>query len=118
METYRWRGFLRYTEPDRGFGGWFIYFFVSSVIGVVVQGYWLVRSGGFLHAWSISRLPHARGIFAIEVALTGIRVAFFVGRLVGLWLFVNEDRRTPAFWTGFFTGAVPVQLLFDLLGAE
>ncbi len=117
MNEHRWRGFLRYMEPDRGFGGWLIWFFISTLNGVVYQGYWLVRSGGYLHAWSTSQLPQARVVFGIEAALTFMRIGLFIGRVVGLWLFVNEDRRTPAFWTGYFTAAVPVQLGFRLLGA-
>ncbi len=117
MNEQRWRGFVRHMEPDRGFGGWFVWFFISTVAGIAYQGYWLVRSGGYLHAWSTSQLPQARVVLGIEVVLTFIRIGLFIGRAAGLWLFVNEDRRTPAFWTGYFTAAVPVQLVFRLLGA-
>lgn len=104
-------------EPDRGFGGWLAFFFISVVSGIAAQGYWLVQGGGSLHAWSTSEQPYARSVLALEAARTVIHAGIFCTLVIGIWLFVNEDRRTPAFWTAYFAAVIPVDVAFGLLGA-
>ena len=117
MNKYRFRGFVRYMEPDRGFGGGLTWFFISGVGAVFGQGYSLVLWGEYLHALSASlELPHPRAVLAIEIVRVFIRVMIFVGCVTGLWLFANDDRRTPAFWTVYFTAAIPLDLAFGVLG--
>lgn len=117
MKQYRFRGFIRYMEPDRGFGGWLTWFFISGMGAVIAQGYSLVLRAEILHALSPAlQLPHTRTVLAIEIVRTFILVILFGGRITGLWMFVNEDKRTPAFWTAYFTAAIPLELAFGVLG--
>jgi hypothetical protein len=116
MNQHRFRGFVRYMEPDRGFGGWLMWFFISSAITVFGEGRALVRLGEYLQLYSASHMPNVRTVLAIEVLRTLIRVIMFSALVIGLWLFAHEDRRSPAFWTAYFVAVIPLNLAFAVLG--
>lgn len=105
----RFRGFNTYMEYERGFRGWLAFFFITSCVGVLQRCYTLFRMGAVLeHAFALG--APALAVCAVVVAVL-IIAALLIGSIYGLRLFVNEDRRTPAFWTRYLI----VQLVADVL---
>jgi hypothetical protein len=102
-------------EYERGFHGWLAFFFVTSCIAAIVQGYYLfLASRG---VWLAISTGYGAMITASAVAQSMIITALLIGRLYGLWLFAHEDRRSPAFWSAFLLLVVPADLVIHMLGA-
>lgn len=109
----RFRGFNTYLEWERGFRGWLVFFFLSACLSALGEAYLLFQRGRVLAA--LSRAGAFRTPLAVELCLTLVAAATFVGIVYGLGLFVHEDERTPAFWTGFFLVTIPVSAAVAML---
>ena len=111
----RFDGFATYADPERGFRGWLVFFFVTACLGALVRGYTFA-----LTAHSLWRTLHGAADIAPRwsaILRFVIEAALFIGTVQGLRMFARGDRRTPAFWAGFFLVSIPAVLAFDALVA-
>ena len=99
------KGFNQYMEFERGFHGWLTFFFITACLGALVRAYGVFESGRLLHlvlgnAEDMGVVGTAAGQLLVELGLFG-------AMLYGLRLFLNEDPRTPRYWTIFFLVSIP-----------
>jgi hypothetical protein len=111
----RLHGFATYPDPERGFRGWLVFFFVTACLGVLVRGYTFALTGQLL--W---RSLHGAADIAPQwsaILRFVIEAALFIGTVQGLRMFARGDRRTPTYWAAFFLVSIPAILAFDALVA-
>jgi len=87
-----------------------------NVTGLILGANTLFQSGRGAFIIAHSGRPHVREALAVTCLLMIAQAVRVGARFVGLWLFVHEDRRTPAFWTVFFAAVIPLDLVAGLLG--
>ena len=96
------RGFNTYLEWDRGFHGWLIVWFLTTVLALAAHVASMLRVGRMGAAWwSIGGADV--WLFRISAVVDVLWViAIFAAIVYGLALFLDEDKATPQFWTCYF----------------
>lgn len=96
------RGFNTYLEWDRGFHGWLIVWFLTTVLALAGHVVNMLRVGRMGPVWWSTAGAHV-WFFRISAVVDVIWVvAVFVALVYGLALFLDEDKATPRFWTRYF----------------
>jgi hypothetical protein len=90
-----------------------VVFFVTTLCAIATDLYALGRIG--LALWLLMRaFATSMGIVAaLWLVMLALRLGFLAAEVIGLRLFLNEDKRTPAFWSRYFAataGLIPLYI--------
>jgi hypothetical protein len=91
-----------FEEPDRGFRGWLVWFFWTSLLSIAFGIYFIIDDVRAIVEWWQSDDPAAKVWIGALCLNAAVVAGFCIASVVGLILFARGDRRTPAFWTIYF----------------
>jgi putative copper export protein len=106
----RLRGFNTYMEYERGFHGWLVFFFLTMCLGELVRAFSIYRLCHVVYEL-VSGHEALAAIASATVAALLI-AGLWVGGLYGLLLFMHEDRRSPAYWSGYLLMSFVGEIIF------
>jgi hypothetical protein len=104
----RLRGFDEFTEYERGFRGWLVFFFATITLGILYRGYTLVR---FVEAAvPVVTLVHPPEVVVWVTVEVVIRTGVLLACLYGMVLFATGDARTPTYFAIYFLASVAADI--------
>jgi len=108
----RYPGFQQYMEPERGFRGWLVFFYVTSCVGAALRAYWLFQAGATLRLVIGTGSASLIGVVAVR---TLVHAGMLIATIYGLLLFAKADRRTPTFWGALLVASIASFIVLDAL---